>query len=69
MSTDPAAAEGECSRIQQRQLTLDDFHSNAGRNRCEAIAEYTGEQCRHDALPGSRYCADHYYLTDDEEVL
>jgi hypothetical protein len=33
--------------------------------RCQAISVRASRQCRHDALPGVAYCADHYHLRND----
>jgi hypothetical protein len=41
------------------QQSLAEYAAPATAARCQAIAEYTGERCRHDALPGCDYCEHH----------
>jgi hypothetical protein len=41
------------------QQSLAEYAAPATAARCQAIAEYTGERCEHDALPGCDYCAHH----------
>jgi len=47
------------SRTRDRQRSLEEYTAPATSPRCKAVAEYTGERCRHDALPGLDYCAHH----------
>jgi hypothetical protein len=38
-------------------------------DRCEAIADYTGNRCEHSSLPGIPYCADHKHLLDEVDIV
>jgi hypothetical protein len=50
----------------ERQASLDDFPINfADGDRCEAIADSTGERCQHPAAGPFPYCGDHLDLLDD----
>jgi hypothetical protein len=48
------------------KASLDDFPIDlADGDRCEAIAESTGERCQHPAAGPFPYCGDHLGLLDD----
>lgn len=56
---------------EERQVSLDEFAmpDDADADRCEAIADYTGERCQHTSLSGIPYCGDHKHLLDDVDVV
>jgi hypothetical protein len=47
------------------QATLAEFEDIG---RCQAISMRSSRRCKHDALPGVPYCADHYHLLENDEV-
>lgn len=70
MSTEPPRRGAGPDRIQERQLTLDDFASgDDGRDRCKAIAASTGKQCRRKAISPFPYCGDHKHPLDEVDVI
>jgi len=51
---------------EERQASLTDFPVDlADGDRCEAIADSTGERCQHQAAGPFPYCGDHLDLLDD----
>ena len=48
------------------QLTLDDAVADTAR--CQALADATGERCRHDAVEPFPYCGDHIHLLDEVDL-
>ena len=44
---------------------LDEF---VDEGRCQAIAEYSGERCRQDALLGTDYCPDHFPEREESDA-
>lgn len=54
-----------------QQSTLDEFdpvrhHDSPDSDRCEAIAQRTGEQCLRNSLAGIPYCEHHVHLYDPD---
>lgn len=51
---------------EERQGSLDDFPIDvADGDRCQAIADSTGERCQHPVAGPFPYCGDHLDLLDD----
>jgi hypothetical protein len=47
------------------QATLAEF---ADPDRCQATSARSSRRCKHDALAGVPYCADHFHLLEDDDL-